>query len=130
MPDQTQSRNENLLKHVVDLEIEAKQFGFYWEKIEDLVEQIRSECLEIEEAFQKGDKKHLQEEIGDVILAAISLAIFCNYDPEITLKNSIEKYKKRYHSLVKIAKEDGHQHLRNQSMDVLMDYWNKAKKEN
>lgn len=54
----------------------AKEFGFYWENFSQLIEQIQSECVEIQEAWDKKDIDHLQEEVGDLIQAAISLSIF------------------------------------------------------
>ena len=114
-------------KRVEELENTAKQFGFYWEHIDELLEQIRSECAEVDESWQKNDRAHLQEEIGDLLLAAVSLAIFCDLDPRETLRISTDKYQKRYDAVVKLAKLDGHDHLRQQPMSLLMHYWNKAK---
>lgn len=117
----------DLLKKVEKQELDAKEFGFYWETIEQLFEQISSECREIEEAHRKGDKAHLQEEIGDLMSAAVSLAIFCGMCPSDTLKKSIDKFQKRYDTLVHLVKEDGRKDLKNQPFEVLMDYWNQAK---
>lgn len=117
----------DLLKEVECQEIAAKEFGFYWESIEQLIEQIVSECREIEEAYRKGDKRHLQEELGDLMGASISIAIFCGFCPSETLKYSIDKFQKRYDALVELVKQDGKKNLKNHSLDVLMDYWKKAK---
>ncbi len=125
MPDE--SREHCLLKQVEEQEIIAKEFGFYWEHIGQLLEQIRSECVEVEESWQKNDRAHLQEEIGDLVQAAISLAVFCNFDPHETLLKSIGKFQKRYDAVVSLARQDGHKSLHQQPFDVLMHYWNQAK---
>ena len=117
----------NLLKEVERQELTAKEFGFYWESIEQILEQIVSECREIEDAHRKGDKAHLQEEIGDLMSASVSLAVFCGFCPSDTLKKSIDKFQKRYDALVDLVKQDGRTDLKKQSFDMLMDYWNKAK---
>lgn len=116
-----------LLKKVEEQEAEANRFGFYWQHIEQLLEQIRSECNEVEESWAKNDLPHLQEEIGDLIQAAISLAVFCNFDPHETLLKSIDKFQKRYDAVVKLAQEDGFETLHDQPFDVLMHYWNRSK---
>lgn len=116
-----------LLKEVEKQEIVAKKFGFYWENFSQLIEQIQNECEEIQEAWNKGDRDHLQEEVGDLIQAAISLAIFCELDPRKTLLKSIEKFQRRYDVVVELARSEGHKDLHNQSFDVLMDYWKRAK---
>ncbi|WP_039376665.1 MazG nucleotide pyrophosphohydrolase domain-containing protein [Parachlamydia acanthamoebae] len=122
-------QNTCLFKRIEELEMDAQNFGFYWEHINQLVEQIQSECIEVQEAWQKNNRQHLQEEIGDLLQAAVSLAVFCKLDPHATLLKSIEKFQKRYAALVALAKEDGHANLQQQSMEVLSHYWEKAKNE-
>lgn len=118
-----------LLKRVEEQEIACRDFGFYWEHIDQLIEQIQNECLEVKDAWQKNDRTHLQEEIGDLIQAAISLAVFCDLDPHETLAKSIDKFQKRYDAVVEFAQKDGHQTLHHKPFDVLMHYWNLAKQQ-
>jgi len=121
------SADHCLLKQVENLELEAQKFGFYWENFHQLIEQIQSECVEIEDAWHKGDSSFLQEEIGDLIQATISLAVFCKLDPHETLLKSIAKFQRRYQAVVQLARNDGYNHLHEQPFDVLMKYWNRAK---
>ena len=120
-------KKDCLLKRVEQQEFEARKFGFCWTNIQQLIEQIQSECLEVEEAWQKNDRPHLQEELGDLIQAAISLAVFCEVDPHETLLKSIDKFQTRYDHVVKLAKEDGFDTLHHKSTELLMKYWNSAK---
>lgn len=120
-------QNECLLKRVETQEMAARKFGFYWERINQLLEQIQSECIEVQEAWEEGDRPHLQEEIGDLLHTTVCLAIFFDFDPHETLLKSIEKFQKRYNSVVELAQRDGYTHLQNQSFDVLLDYWKRAK---
>jgi uncharacterized protein YabN with tetrapyrrole methylase and pyrophosphatase domain len=116
-----------LLKEVEKQEKEALKFGFYWDNFNQLIQQIQSECVEIEEAWEKGDLAHLQEEIGDLIQASISLAVFCKLDPHETLSKSIKKFQQRYEIVVELAKNEGFNHLKGQSTKVMMDFWYRAK---
>lgn len=116
-----------LLQQVEKQEIIAKEFGFYWENLSQLMEQIHNECIEIQEAWDRKDRKHLQEEVGDLIQAAISLAVFCQLDPQETVKKSIEKFQRRYDAVVHLAQSEGHEHLHKQSFATLMSYWERAK---
>lgn len=116
-----------LLKQVEKQELEAQEFGFYWESFQQLIEQIQSECVEIQEAWVKENSLHLQEEIGDLIQAAVSLAVFCKLDPHETLLKSIEKFQRRYDLVVQLARSEGYENLHKQSFEILMDYWNRAK---
>lgn len=121
-------KKECLLQRVEELERISREFGFYWERIDQLIEQIRSECVEVQEAWENNDRTHLQEEVGDLIMATVSLAIFCELDPRETLRKSIEKYDRRFTKLVELAKKDGHENLAGQPFDVLNDFWIRAKK--
>jgi uncharacterized protein YabN with tetrapyrrole methylase and pyrophosphatase domain len=116
-----------LLKQVEKQELAAKEFGFYWENFHQLIEQIQNECIEVQEAWDKENIPHLQEEVGDLIQAAISLAVFCKLDPRETLSKSIEKFQRRYDEVVHLAHSEGHKNLHKQSFETLMDYWNRAK---
>lgn len=122
------SLEDNLFNVVERQENELRDFGFAWEHVGQLLEQIRSECLEVEEAHRAGDQKHLQEEIGDLLQAAISLAVFCKMDPQETLLNSINKFQERFDQIMELAQKDGHASLHNQPFSVLMSYWDRAKR--
>lgn len=112
----TKTKNEQL-----------RNFGFYWENFLSQIQQIQSECLEVQEAGDKQNIDHLQEEVGDLIQATISLAIFCKLDPHETLLRSIEKFQRRYEAVVQLASLDGHNNLHKQPIEKLMDYWKHAK---
>lgn len=124
---QDPSNEHCLLKEVEKQEIVAKEFGFYWESFSQLIEQVQNECIEIQEAWDKKDIDHLQEEVGDLIQAAISLAVFCKLDPHETLLKSIEKFQRRYDVVVQLARSEGYENLHKQSFEILMDYWKRAK---
>lgn len=124
---QNSSNEPCLLKKVEKQELAAKAFGFYWESVPQLIAQIQNECTEIQEAWDKEDIDHVQEEIGDLMQAAISLAVFCELDPRTTLSKSIEKFQRRYDTVVQLARNEGRDNLHKQSFETLMDYWNRAK---
>jgi uncharacterized protein YabN with tetrapyrrole methylase and pyrophosphatase domain len=122
------SSNEScLITQVEKQELVAKEFGFYWENFHQLIEQIQNECREIQEAWEKENIPHLQEEVGDLLQAAISLAVFCKLDPRETLSKGIEKFQRRYDMVVQLAQSDGYENLHKQPFEILMDYWNRAK---
>lgn len=116
-----------LLKRAEKQELIAKEFGFYWESLFQLIEQIQNECKEVQEAWDNKDVQHLQEEVGDLIQATIGLAVFCNLDPHQTLLKSIEKFQRRYDVVVELARNEGHENLHNQTFETLMNFWDRAK---
>lgn len=113
---------------IEQLEHDAAYFGFKWETKEQIMAQIRSECLEIEELFpSKQHRSDLQNEIGDLLHAAFSLCVFCNFDPETTLRKSLDKFEHRFNAVKALAKEQGLQDLNGKSFEELIDYWEKGK---
>lgn len=121
------AKDKCLLKRVEQQEIASEEFGFYWSHIDQLIEQIKSECIEIQHEWRQNNSDLLQEEIGDLIQAAVSLAVFCKFDPHETLQKSIDKYQRRLNAVIQLAQKDGLNTLHGQTFEVLMDYWNRAK---
>ena len=121
----------NLLDKVVILEEEASQFGFRWETSSQIMTQIHSECMEIEEHLHEGvdqtDTVELQEEIGDLLHAVFSLCVFCKLSPRDTLSKSLAKFERRLNAVKSIAEEKGQPCLDGCSFDELMTIWDIAK---
>jgi uncharacterized protein YabN with tetrapyrrole methylase and pyrophosphatase domain len=124
----TLSAPTDILSKIVEFEKANERFGFYWQNIDEILAQIHSECDETKEAWSKGDKQHTQEEVGDIIHAAICLCVFLGFDPLETLQANVQKFQTRYTALADLVKQDGLEDLNNQPHQVLLDYWAKAKK--
>ncbi|MFA5959736.1 MAG: MazG nucleotide pyrophosphohydrolase domain-containing protein [Tatlockia sp.] len=118
----------HLLKKIEQLENEATEFGFQWEKVEQVMEQIQSECLEIKAHLNTDNRADLQEEIGDLMHAVFSLCVFCQLDTEETLQKTVSKFERRLSEVKKIAREQGLTNLKGLPFDKLMLVWNAAKK--
>lgn len=119
---------KTIFNDIEHLEKEAILFGLQWETTAQIMAQIRSECLEIEEHLDKEDKKEaLQNEIGDLLHAVFSLCTYCNFDTELTLRKSLNKFEHRLTAMKTIAKEQGLKNLQGHSFDELMRFWELAK---
>jgi uncharacterized protein YabN with tetrapyrrole methylase and pyrophosphatase domain len=118
----------DIIEKIIKLEKETQDFGFAWESIQQLIDQIKSECDEVLDAHKRQHNQHLQEEIGDLIHATICLSVFCKVNPIDALEESKEKLQKRFNLVVQLAKQDGLNDLHGQPLNILMQYWNKAKK--
>jgi uncharacterized protein YabN with tetrapyrrole methylase and pyrophosphatase domain len=118
----------NKLDELIELEIEARNFGFEWPNIDIILEQVISECAEIKDAIENKTSHDVQEEIGDLIHTAISLCRFAGYDAKETLHKTVHKFSTRMNSLKIIALERGLASLKNQSPEFLLELWHEAKK--
>jgi len=119
----------DILEKVLQLENEADKFGFRWENTAQIMQQIHSECIEIQEHLDKPSYHHqaLQDEIGDLLHAVFSLAVFCQFEPRNTLQKTLSKFERRLNAVKALAHADGLSDLNGHSFDELMCYWNKAK---
>jgi uncharacterized protein YabN with tetrapyrrole methylase and pyrophosphatase domain len=119
----------DLHKMIVDIEKDSESFGFKWEHLGQIIEQIKSECDEVAQNLdQKGSLEHLQEEVGDLMHATFSLCVFLHFDPHQTLAKSVKKLVKRLNEVKRLAKEKGCESLDSHSFDARMALWNEAKK--
>ena len=123
--------DNGLLDKVLALENEASAFGFQWESTDQIMAQIQSECVEINEHLTHGKGKanpiELQEEIGDLLHAVFSLCVFCKFSPQETLMKTITKFERRLNAVKEIAQEQGHTTLNGYPFDELMVIWQQAK---
>ena len=121
----------DLLDTIVSLEEEAAAFGFRWETTGQIMEQIQSECVEINEHLDKGsvlaNQKELQDERGDLLHAAFSLCVFCDLNPRVTLQQTLAKFERRLTAVKSIAEKKGLDNLIGCPFDELMVIWQAAK---
>lgn len=118
----------DILNKLTALEKNASAFGFKWENPQQILAQVRSEISEIEIHLQDHDANKLQEEIGDLLHAVFSLCVFCQFDPQDTLTNSINKFKQRFNKVQELAYSQGLSTLNGKSFEELMLIWDSAKK--
>jgi len=121
------SDNHNILERLVELEKAAQDYGFDWPDPQMIIDHAISECEEIKDAIKTGDKKDIQSEIGDLIHVSISLCIFLGYDVKETIYNSFKKFHTRMSAVKDEADKLGLDSLDGQSIDFILDLWNKAK---
>ena len=121
--------NNDALGALVTLEKDAVAFGFDWPNSDMILDQIVSECAEIREAVQKGESPtRIQEEISDLLHAAVSLAMYSGFDVNETIAVINQKFGDRLDAVKALAKSRGLESLHGQSFDFMLDLWSQAKK--
>ncbi len=113
---------------MIQLEKDARKFGFDWPDQDMVIEQTISECQEVATDIQNNaSKAKIQEEVGDVLHAAISLCLYLGYDIEDTLSKTNQKFATRMHHLKALARQRGHDNLRGQPIEFMLKLWHEAK---
>jgi MazG family protein len=112
----------------------AARIGFDWQDAEGVLEKIREECAEIAVALavmntssDAGDRQRVEEEVGDLLFAAINLARFLKIDPEIALHQANGKFARRFRAMEAMAREGGRE-LANIPREAMEKFWDGAKR--
>jgi tetrapyrrole methylase family protein / MazG family protein len=104
----------------------AGQVGFDWDHIEGIFEKLKEESQELQSALTISNRRAVEEEVGDILFAAVNLARFLEIDPEVALKHSNLKFKERFQDMEREAARRG-QDLSKLSKDDLERLWEAAK---
>jgi MazG family protein len=85
----------------------AARTGFDWDDAAGIFDKLREETGEIQGALEARNHPKVEEELGDLLFAAVNLARFLHVDPEIALKNANAKFVRRFHEMERLAAESG-----------------------
>ena len=131
----------------------AAKKGFDWPTAEDALKKLDEERREVGEAAEdvnrllskvNGEKKqpftvkgsspeadvaqmHLEEELGDMLLAMVNVCRKYNTDPAIALDRASRKFYKRF-CYVEDRMEKSGEVMSGESVDKMLELWNEAKK--
>lgn len=104
----------------------ASRIGFDWDNVEGVAEKLQEELEELRRAREGQSAKHVEEEIGDVLFAAVNLARFLKVDPEIALKRTNAKFARRFREMERRARQSGRA-LADVPRDEMEKLWDGAK---
>src|SRR5690348_15693936 len=85
----------------------AARIGFDWQDAGGVFEKIDEEAGELRQALSAKDAKREEEEMGDLLFAAVNLARYLHIDPEIALKKANAKFSSRFRRMEQLAAEAG-----------------------
>ncbi|NIN11418.1 MAG: nucleoside triphosphate pyrophosphohydrolase [Gemmatimonadales bacterium] len=112
------------------LQERAAGVGFDWRNARGPLVKLREELGELEQELQQGDAtQQLEEEIGDLIFAAVNLARKLGCDPRAALEKANAKFSERFRRLEELASERGIE-VGRAELEVLEELWEEAKGSN
>jgi len=105
----------------------ASRIGFDWEDASAVFEKMQEETEELKGAWKDRDHLRMEEELGDLLFAAVNLSRFLKIDPEIALKRANAKFTRRFRAMEGLARKSGGEFkdLPRGQMEAL---WDAAKK--
>jgi tetrapyrrole methylase family protein/MazG family protein len=105
----------------------AARIGFDWDRIEGVLDKVSEEARELRETLSQPDRARQEEEVGDLLFAAVNVARFLDLDPELALRKANQKFSTRFRAMEREAAESGRplEKSSTQEMDAL---WEQSKK--
>ena len=85
----------------------ASVTGFQWPDTSYAFNKIAEETEELRAAVEENDADSIEEELGDLLFAAVSLARLTETDPEKALHRACEKAIRRFRYMEEIAIDEG-----------------------
>jgi len=79
----------------------SARLGFAWQNPEQIVSKLREELNELRRDLKSKNRRRSEQELGDLFLALVSLSWWLRKDPETILRNSVEKFIRRFQRLEK-----------------------------
>ncbi|GGH18238.1 nucleoside triphosphate pyrophosphohydrolase [Alsobacter metallidurans] len=114
------------LTRAVKLQAKASTVGFDWNDARLVLDKLREELGEIEEALDAGDKAQVAGEVGDLLFAVANLARHLDVDPEAALRGTNAKFERRFGFIERALEQQGRS-AAEASLDEMDALWNAAK---
>jgi XTP/dITP diphosphohydrolase len=108
------------------LQDKASKVGFDWEKKEDAWKKVDEEMNELHRAIESGKQDDVEAEFGDLLFAMVNYSRFINVNPEIALRQTVEKFITRFQYIEKRLKETG-KDIHSSSLEEMDKLWDEAK---
>ena len=108
------------------LQQKAAKVGFDWSDIKGALAKVHEETAELEQAVCAGEQAQIQDELGDLLFAAVNVARFAKTDAEEALTGAADKFMRRFALVEKMAKERSID-MKSAGIEALDRMWDEAK---
>lgn len=115
------------LDRATEIQKRAAKVNFDWNDAAGVLEKIKEETIELEDAFAAGNDNAIDEELGDLMFAAVNLARFRKRaTADELLRASCRKFVSRFQMMEEMLAQDGKK-AEYCTADVLEEYYKRAK---
>ncbi len=115
------------LKRAEKLGKRAARVGFDWPDRKGVRAKIHEELDELDAAVVDGDRAGIEDELGDLLFAAVNLARHLDIDPEKALTSANYKFERRFREMEATVTGKGRA-IRDCSLEALEQEWQAAKR--
>ena len=104
----------------------AANAGFDFTSTEEVIDRLKSEINELEEAISDGNNIKIEEELGDILFSCTNLSRFLKKDSEKALTFAINKFIIRFSGVETLIEKEG-KTFSQLSQEELDEYWERVK---
>ena len=116
------------LSRAAKLQKRAATVGFDWPAALPVLDKVREELDEVLQAMADGDADALEDEVGDLLFAAVNLARHLKLDPENALRRANRKFERRFRFIEQALRDSGRP-IEDCNLDELDALWGEAKRQ-
>jgi ATP diphosphatase len=120
-------KSKNLIEESIKLQLEAKAIGLDWIELDKIIDKIREETDELDEAIESKDREHVIEEFGDLFFSIISLSRHLDINMDDLINSANQKFKDR---LSKINIEMKKRNIEYAGPAEMIEIWKSIKNQN
>lgn len=111
----------------LQLQTKASKEGFDWDELKPVLEKLREEIAEFEEAIEQNDDQAISNELGDILFTTVNIARHVNVEPETALRSANQRFSDRFRWIEKELSATGLK-VSTLSAPELDQLWEKAKR--
>jgi len=89
------------------LQKRAASTGFDWQELPPVINKLKEEIAELEEAIAQGDTVAVEDEMGDLLFSCVNLSRHLKLDAEATLRNASRKFERRFRGVEEYIADKG-----------------------
>lgn len=115
------------LMEALKLQEQAAKVGFDWSDAEPILDKIEEEIGELRAAMKEGKREKVADELGDLIFATVNIGRHVKADPEMALRGTNTKFRRRFAHIEKTLVEHG-ETLEAASLERMEELWQDAKR--
>jgi MazG family protein len=120
-------RNLSSLLRAQRIQDKAANIGFDWPEVHGVIEKVKEEISELEQALQDNHPEELENELGDLLFSLVNLARFQKLSAEDALRRTINKFTARFQYIEKKLAEQN-KTVYQSSLEEMDRLWEEAKK--
>lgn len=114
------------LTRALKLQQKAARVGFDWKEAAPILGKIEEELTELTTAIEGQERAEIAEEFGDLLFSIVNYGRHLGVDPEAALRQTNEKFRKRFHHVEASLSETGSS-LEEATLDEMEQLWQDAK---